>query len=301
MGPAASVAAVALERWRQRIWVLSRDGTILAEMVSDPPDDLDALNLRLAQMHVPADLPAIICGEAGGSQHLPDAGYQDLPLTLAALAAAHLEVRAGDRQILLLPGVARHSDDEPDLLDGQATALLGAALEGGGELYCLPGSPCAWATVSGASLMQFRSYATQDLVHGLASHRRLQGAGASTQPEAIAAPEAARAPAFLTGVRDGFLAPERLTHLIQGISAASRLYKRTPVDNDHRLAGLLIGAEIAAAEGGAQQVTLVASGDAAQLYEAALSACGSKVRLIDEDLAMQRGLLECWLTIDADR
>ncbi len=278
---------------------MSRDGTLLAQSQSD--DGVDAarqtgfetvLERHLAELQAPPDLPALICGMAGSRQGWKEAGYLQTPAELDDLWAHATRIEGLGRSVTILPGVAQSAGQDTDVMRGEETRLFGASMEGqGAHSYCLPGLHSKWVRMAGSQVRSFRTFMTGEMIEVLSRqtilHHSLEGAGEVQAGD----------PAFATGVRDGWLDAGRITHTIFSIRAGDLLEDRSPDENRARLAGLMIGAEIAGAEPGSSGVALVASGSTAQLYQAALETCGVEVRLIDTDIAVQRGLLEIWRSL----
>lgn len=299
-----NVPALAAIDWgtrRLRIWLMSRTGAVLEDDACDEGIEntqgrafADILTDRLDRLGAPPDLPALICGMIGSRHGWVEAGYIDTPADLDRLPDQAIRVPGVSRPIRILPGIAHRSADEPDVMRGEETQLFGAVLEGhGAGLYCLPGRRSKWVTMEGAKVRNFRTFMTGEFDAVLTEATILRH---SVDGEAEVS---ADDPAFMTGVRDGWLNAPRVFHLLFSIRGAHLLHGATPRASRARLSGLLIGAELAGAEVGGQAVALVASGPRARLYGAALETCGATVRLIDADIAVQRGLYEAWRVMES--
>lgn len=280
-----------------RLWLLSSDGTVLAEHRShEGMSEVAAkgfeqvLEAHLAALSVPPKLPVIICGMAGSRQGWVEAGYIDTPADVTVLGRAVTLVPGISRQIVIVPGLAFRSEIEPDVMRGEETQLLGAVLETpGGVRYCMPGTHSKWVVMDGPVVKSFETYMSGELFAAISRDTILvHSTGADG---AVAAND----PAFLTGVRDGWTRPEKLTHHLFSLRAGQLLHDTALNENRARLSGLLIGAEFAGAGViGGEEIGLVASGNLQRLYHAALSECGAKIRGIDADVAVRRGLMETW-------
>lgn len=280
-----------------RLWLMSNDGTVLAEHRSDEGMNEVAergfetvLESHLSALSIPETLPVVICGMAGSRQGWVEAGYIDTPADVTTISRHATIVPDVARQIIIIPGLAVRSMSEPDVMRGEETQLLGAHLEmPGGERYCMPGTHSKWVSMDGAMVTGFDTFMTGELFATISARTILVH---STGGEG---PVDANDPAFLTGVRDGWTRPEKTTHHLFSIRAAQLLHDRGPDENRARLSGLLIGAEFAGAGiKGEEQIGLVASGALHRLYQAALSECGVQVRDIDADVAVRSGLVEAW-------
>lgn len=292
----AALAAVDWGTSSFRLWLMSQDGTVLAETRSDEgllsikkEKFAATLEQRIVEAGGAKDLPAIICGMAGSRHGWVEAGYLPVPADLGKLASNGTIVSGIERPVSILPGVCIGSPDEPDVMRGEETQLYGAAFESHGEgRYCVPGTHSKWVTMESTRIIGFQTFMTGELFSVIASQTILKH---SVGDGAVQAND----PAFITGVRDGWTNAARLSHFLFSLRAAHLLHDRPPPESRARLSGLLIGAELAGAGiTGSDSVALVASGNLQGLYHAALLACGAKVRTIDADIAVQRGLFEAW-------
>ena len=280
-----------------RLWLMSSDGMVLAEHRSHEGMSEVAergfetvLENHLTALSIAGDLPVVICGMAGSRQGWVEAGYIDTPADVTTIGSNAKRVEGITRQVIILPGLAVRSMSEPDVMRGEETQLLGAHFElPGGERYCMPGTHSKWVSMNGVMVTGFETYMTGELFATISARTILvHSTGGDGQVDA-------QDPAFLTGVRDGWTRPEKTTHHLFSIRAGQLLHDRGPDENRARLSGLLIGAEFAGAGvRGDEQIGLVASGALQRLYHAALSECGVKVRGIDADVAVRRGLVESW-------
>ncbi|WP_322989253.1 2-dehydro-3-deoxygalactonokinase [Hoeflea sp.] len=285
-----------------RLWLLSADGTVLAETRSHEGMNEVAgrgfetvLEGHLTTLSAPRQLPAVICGMAGSRQGWIEAGYLDIPANVTGIGQNATRVPGVAREIAIIPGLAVRSNDEPDVMRGEETQLLGAYLEmPGGARYCMPGTHSKWVSMDGAVVTGFETYMTGELFSAINDNTIL------THSTGGAGPVDAQDPAFLTGVRDGWARPEKTTHHLFSLRAGHLLHATETGCNRARLSGLLIGTELAGAGiHGGEQVGLVASGSLQKLYHSALSECGAKLRDIDADMAVRRGLMEAWRSYSA--
>jgi len=280
-----------------RLWLMSRDGTVLTEHRSHEGMSEIAergfetvLESHLSTLSVPQQLPVVICGMAGSRQGWVEAGYIDTPADVTTIGETATVVPGTARQIIIIPGLAVRSESEPDVMRGEETQLLGAHLEmPGGTRYCMPGTHSKWVSMKGPVVTGFETFMTGELFSALTTKTILvHSTGGEGRVDA-------NDPAFLTGVRDGWAQPAKTTHHLFSIRAGQLLHAHGMDENRARLSGLLIGAEFAGAGvRGGEQVGLVASGALQRLYDAALSECGVKVRNIDADVSVRRGLVESW-------
>lgn len=280
-----------------RLWLMSLDGTVLTEHRSHEGMSEVAgrgfetvLESHLEALAAPEHLPVVICGMAGSRQGWVEAGYIDTPADVTTIGETATIVPGTARQIIIIPGLAVRSEAEPDVMRGEETQLLGAHFDmPGGERYCMPGTHSKWVSMNGPTVTGFETFMTGELFSVISGQTILKH---STGGDGSVS---ANDPAFLTGVRDGWTQPAKTTHHLFSIRAGQLLYSHPAEENRARLSGLLIGAEFAGAGiRGDEQIGLVASGALQRLYHAALAECGVKVRDIDADVAVRRGLLESW-------
>lgn len=280
-----------------RLWLMSRDGTVLAEHRSHEGMSEVAergfefvLESHLRTLAVPQNLPVVICGMAGSRQGWVEAGYIDTPADLAMIGQNATIVPDAARRVIIIPGLAARTLSAPDVMRGEETQLLGAHFEmPGANRHCMPGTHSKWVSMDGATVTGFETFMTGELFAAISTKTILvHSTGGSGEVDA-------NDPAFLTGVRDGWTRPEKTTHHLFSIRAGHLLYNHGLDENRARLSGLLIGTELAGAGvRGGEQIGLVASGALQRLYHAALSECGVNTRIIDADIAVRRGLMESW-------
>ncbi|MEM5472013.1 2-dehydro-3-deoxygalactonokinase [Hoeflea sp. AS60] len=297
MSTAPSIVAVDWGTSSFRLWVMSRDGTVLAEHRSNEGmTEVAALGFEtvlenhLTALSVPGHLPVVICGMAGSRQGWVEAGYIDTPADVTTIGKSATIVPHAARSVIILPGLAVRSEGEPDVMRGEETQLLGAYLDmPGGARYCMPGTHSKWVSMDGATVTGFETFMTGELFAAISAKTILvHSTGGEGGVDA-------NDPAFLTGVRDGWAQAAKITHHLFSIRAGQLLHSHGIDENRARLSGLLIGVELAGAGvRGDEQIGLVASGAMQRLYHAALSECGVKVRDINADAAVRRGLVEAW-------
>ena len=160
-----------------RLWLIGKDGTVLAERRSGEgmttaarTGFAEVLASHLAAVCAPGGLPVLICGMAGAKQGWVEAGYLDTPAALSAIPAAAVRIPGVEADIRILPGLAQRDADAPDVMRGEETQLLGAAgeLGGGNHLVCMPGTHSKWVRLSGAKVEGFSTFMTGELFEAIA-------------------------------------------------------------------------------------------------------------------------------------
>ncbi|MDH6231266.1 2-dehydro-3-deoxygalactonokinase [Mesorhizobium soli] len=292
-----AVAAVDWGTSHFRIWLLDAAGAVLAErrsaegLLSVPPQGFAAiLENHLAVLQAPAALPVVICGMAGSRQGWVEAPYASAPVALGEVLAGAVRVASSAREIRIVPGIAQHDPDAPDVMRGEETQLAGiAALASGGHLVCMPGTHSKWVEMRDGAVAGFCTWLTGELYSLLSSQSILRhsvtGAG-HVSPDAAPFRQACADALAQGGDIGAQLFRIRAAGLLAGLSAQ---------DSAAMLSGLLIGAEVASATrrfaaADKKPVTLVGSAALSPLYRAALELAGHEVRIADGDAAVRTGL-----------
>ena len=196
--------------------------------------------------------------------------------------------------IRILPGIAQARTDQPDVMRGEETQLLGMTEPDFTGLVCIPGTHSKWVKVERGEIAAFSTYMTGELFSVLSQHSILAHAvETSAQPPTDGRP-------FQEGLAKALAAPAGLTAALFRLRAAQLLGFEERADGAARLSGLLIGTEIADAlerHDGPQTVRLIAAGPVGRLYEAALAAQGLDVKAVDAEQASRLGLTNAALRI----
>ncbi len=281
-----------------RLWLVTRDGTVLDERRSNEGMAMASaacgfpkiLKSHLSALGAADDLPVIICGMAGARQGWTEAGYVTVPALPDAILKGAVRVPGEARDIRILPGLANREPAHPDVMRGEETQLLGAvaALGEGPHLACMPGTHSKWVELDGATVTRFSTYMTGELFDVISKHSLLA--------HSLAGSEGMDMAAFRTAVMKAVAHPGRATNLLFAIRAG-QLLEGAPADVSRaRLSGTLIGLEIAGASGTADKpwngtITLIVSGKLGELYADALEALNRPYRIADADDAVRAGLV----------
>lgn len=278
-----------------RLWLIDRDGQVLAERRSDEGMLAAAktgfpavLESHLAAVEAPDHLPVLVCGMAGAKTGWVEAGYVDTPAPLTAVLKQAVRVPGEAREIRILPGIAQRDVSAPDVMRGEETQLLGAlGLEAAGEArVCMPGTHSKWVHVRGGIVERFSTFMTGELFSAVSRETILSLAVAGAE-------EAEDVASFKAAVKAACAAPAFVANLLFGARSRQLLFGGTPAAARETLSGTLIGAELAAGLSGAVPqgaVALIASGRLATLYRHAFDALSVTVQPVDADEAVRRGL-----------
>jgi 2-dehydro-3-deoxygalactonokinase len=225
----------------------------------------------------------IASGMVGSRQGWVEAPYVDCPAALADAAVRLVRVTFGDGHALhIVPGLRCLGEDgQADVMRGEETQLWGAGLAAG-SCCVLPGTHSKWAWLGEAdSVLRFQTHMTGEVYAVLTQHSilgRLMALGGAFVPAA-----------FDDGVRLGIEQHAHLLHALFAARTAGLMGQRTAAELPDFLSGLLIGAEVAGARGGAADaVTLLGDGALCDRYARALALAGIAVRRAASD-ATTRG------------
>ena len=108
-----------------RLWLLSRDGTVLAEHRSHEGMSEVAergfetvLETHLQTLSASPTLPVVICGMAGSRQGWVEAGYIDPPADVTTIEASPPVVPDTARKHSIIPSLTVRSESQPDVMLG---------------------------------------------------------------------------------------------------------------------------------------------------------------------------------------
>lgn len=278
-----------------RAWLMAADGTELAEsrggegmLHCATSGFAPVLRDHLAKLGASADVPVLVCGMAGARQGWVEAPYLHTPTRLDSLHAGAICV-ATDGDVRILPGLAQARPDQPDVMRGEETQLLGVTEPDFSGIVCIPGTHSKWIRIEAGAVIEFATYMTGELFAVISQHSILTHA---------VEPEGSRAEyvlPFREGLASALAAPTALTNVLFQLRAAQLLGFEQRTDGAARLSGLLIGSEIVDARlrfGTDLQLRLIGAGRLGRLYRDALAASGFAVNECDAELASRRGLMK---------
>ncbi len=283
-----------------RIWLLDRDGTVIAEsksadgMSATGRDEFKAvLEKHLRDLAIGEDVPVIMCGMVGARQGWVEADYVPVPARLEKLGDHAVRVPHERRDIRILPGLSKADQNAPDVMRGEETQLLGLFEKenpGDGEstICCLPGTHSKWVLMSGGKVLDCLSFMTGDMFAALSHHTVLKhsvGEGAFD----------AGSGEFQKAVSASLNSPADILARLFSIRPAGLLHELDNNGARARLSGYLIGQEIAGAKarlaiGGS--VALVGGGYLGALYKSALEAASINCRIYDGEELVIAGALK---------
>lgn len=107
-------------------------------------------------------------GRAAG-QGWAEAPYLKTPTRLDALREGAIRVSArGD--IRILPDIAQARVDQPDVMRGEETQLLGVTEPDFTGLVCIPGTHTKWIKIDAGEIIEFSTYMSGELFSAISQH-----------------------------------------------------------------------------------------------------------------------------------
>ncbi len=193
---------------------------------------LQALNAAGPQVRV------LMSGMVGSAHGWVQAPYLEPEVRLRELGHHLLRVPGTARRVDIVPGIALKTDTAVDVMRGEETQLLGAALLGHDDgWFLLPGTHSKWVRMAEGRVADFATFMTGELFDLLGRHGTLAAAaGAEHAGADVHHPEA-----FGQGLRAG--ANVALSHALFGCRARVVTGALPPEQARSYLSGLLIGAE----------------------------------------------------------
>ncbi|MTE01352.1 2-dehydro-3-deoxygalactonokinase [Paracoccus sp. YIM 132242] len=255
-------AAAELVTGELRLWLFRGDAQGAA--ITAPAGDDPAAALR-AMLAPGAAIDVIASGWPGSA-----------PVRVPCPPPPPLPALALDPRVTLhaLPGLVQ--DRPADLIGAQATRIAGhlARHPDFDGVLCLPGQQTVWAHLSAGEVVSFRSFLTGELLSALTA----------SMPDGASA-------GFAEAVQDALSRPAGLAAELSSARARLAMGLTTPPAAHAQMAGLLIGAELAAARPWwlGQPVTVIGHGWLADRYAEALVTQGLAPAMADPTRALLDG------------
>ena len=265
---------------RRRAWAMGPEGPLAEAATPQAGGEFELGLLRLIWPWLSGDpVPVVACGVP-----MPEVASRAVPcVPVAAAGLVSVPVRDGRISLRVVPGLVQ--SEPADLMCGDETRIAGALalLRGFDGVLCLPGPQTRWVQVSAGEVVGFRSFLSGDLFDLLAGKSLLRDAVSGGGWDAEAFPAA---------VQDGMAHPQKLGSKLYALQAQSQLQGLLPGTARARLAGFLIGQELAGARGWwlGQSVVVVGPDDLAARYIAALGQQGATPRALSAEACTLAGL-----------
>ena len=268
-----------------RAWAFDGEGAIgatrkLASGISAVRDGDYARVLRdLIGPWTDGSVPILFGGMIGSRQGWHEAPYLACPAAPSSLAAGALRIDTGLGPGWIVPGVScADASGGHDVMRGEEVQLLGAGV--GDGIVVLPGTHSKWVSMADGAIHQFRTFMTGELFALLRTHSllgRLMDDGPGDPG------------AFDRGV-DRALTDLALTALLFSVRTEGLFGRIEPHALADYLSGLLIGAELAAADRTAS-TTIIGEGALVERYSRAMARAGfHPPRIVSGDEAAAAGL-----------
>ncbi|MEO0919950.1 MAG: 2-dehydro-3-deoxygalactonokinase [Pseudomonadota bacterium] len=290
-----------------RLWAAAPDGRILAEKKSAAGMrtlERSEFKAKFEELVRTFDanltgVPAVMCGMVGSRQGWTEAPYKNIPVSFDSIVqAAKCLEEVGDRDVRILPGVAKLDAIVPDVMRSEETQLLGLQSLGCFEQLaedirvCMPGSHAKWATVDNDQIKEFHTSMTGELIAAAIGNTVLRHSfePAGQMPEVHPGNEVFRA-----AVDYMLQNPSGLLNAIFATRPRSLLGGAQAQESAAWLSGTIIGHDVSAATRGVssnQKIVLLGGGRQGPLYEAALRQVGLSPMIADADGASIAGLLK---------
>ena len=241
------VAAVGVD-WgttHRRGYALAADGRCLAEH-TDTDGMLAARGRFEPSLHtllqalnaVGPQVRVLMSGMVGSAHGWVQAPYIRPEVPLRELGRHLLRLPGMARRVEIVPGIAMKTATTVDVMRGEETQLLGAALLGHQDgWFLLPGTHSKWVRLAQGRVSDFSTFMTGELFDLLSRHGTL---AAAAGPDS-ASTQAHHPEAFAQGLHAG--ADVALSHALFGCRARVVTGELPPDQARAYLSGLLIGTE----------------------------------------------------------
>ncbi len=304
MPESSSLPVLALVDWGTssfRLWLVDEHGNTTHSthssegMVAARSSGFDnILEKHISDGQGSSGMPAVICGMAGAKTGWHQARYLALPADFEVIANAAVKVPDLNRDVFILPGIAKRKADAPDVMRGEETLVVGALANRpkSNAWCCLPGTHSKWVSVANGRIIDFRTYMTGDLFKALSNHTILSQTSAGAGGASASIPLEQRGE-FAQSVLAASSNPDQATALLFSIRAHGLLSNEDALQASARLSGTLIGLELAGmcSSLGKEPVLLISEGSIGACYQRAFEVTGTQYELIDAQMAVKTGLM----------
>jgi len=229
-----------------------------------------------------AGAPLIACGMVGARSGWREAHYVETGADVAMLAAGVVRVQTAlGRALAIIPGM---KSDEPDVMRGEETQLIGAGV--GDGIVVLPGTHSKWVCMADARVDSFATFFTGEMNALIREHSSVGKALASK-------PDLRDQASFDMGVTYARAGAASWLHDLFVLRASVVTGRKTGDEVSTALAGWLLGCEFAAALAMYPEtrcIVTIASETLVPWYQSAARAFGIGCDSLDADAATANGL-----------
>ena len=283
-----------------RVWGIDSHGGIVAEASSDQGmAKLDRAGFEPALIELIGGwLPSgrqtnvVACGMVGARQGWLEVPYAQTPCQpIFPDAIGRPETRDKRIRVFVLGGIKQIAP-APDVMRGEETQIAGILSEDPSfeGVLCLPGTHTKWVRICAGQIVEFKTFMTGELFSLLSAQsvlrHSLDGVGSD-------------ATEFARSIELMMTEPARFAGELFSIRAGSLVAALQAGTARARLAGLLIGAELAAARSYwvDRSPVIVGNGAQSDLYVEGLRTLGRAPRVIDASGVTLAGLKSAYAQI----
>lgn len=230
---------------RFRAFAVSETGQTIARVSSDKgmsglaPEDFEAVLLsEIAPWLTRAPMRVLACGMVGSRQGWTEVPYAKVGTDLATLAPLSVPTADPRLDLHIVPGLSQEAP--PDVMRGEEMQIAGflAAQSSFTGWLCLPGTHSKWCRVEDGRLIAFQTLIVGEMFDLFCKHSLLRHSVGDGWEEAV----------FRTSVADVLIEGKDPLALLFAIRAEGLLQGLSASAARARLSGLLIGAELRAAQ-----------------------------------------------------
>lgn len=270
-----------------RAFLIGANGEVLDKVASDEgimhvkDRDFDAVFGRLIDPWCSCTkMPVLASGMITSRNGWVETPYARVPLDARDLARALVCHRtSGGIDLRFVTGVTTDHASGPDVMRGEETQIIGAQALGLSEgTFVMPGTHSKWIRVAKGRIEDYATYMTGEIFSALKGHTIL-GTLIEDGPHS---PEG-----FARGVAAGLGEKSSLLHDLFHVRTLPLMGRMQASEVSDYLSGLLIGAEIKAAQSrgdAAGIVTIIGRSDLSDRYETALTTAGFQSRRAPDDI-----------------
>ena len=278
-----------------RAFLIGANGEVLDKVASTegimhiPGRDFETVFGRLiAAWPTGKSLPVLASGMITSRNGWVETPYVNVPLGACDLARALVTHRTScGIDLRFITGVTTDHSSGPDVMRGEETQIIGASALGMSDgTFVMPGTHSKWIRVADNQIEDYATYMTGEIFAALKGHTIL----GTLIEKGPFSPEG-----FSQGVEAGLAERSTLLHDLFHVRTLPLLGRMKACDVEDYLSGLLIGAEIRAAQergDAADLITIIGRTDLTDRYEKALSMAGiASQRAPDDIVAMGHFLI----------